>query len=436
MTFMKVQILVWFVCFAQTFYGQELGLRINSDRSVTFTFRAPQAEIVQVAGSMFATYNQVKTPIGSFSKESKKKMRKQGDYWTYTTKPLASDMYTYRFFVDKEIVSLDPNNPNVVRDVDKELNYFIISGGIGDNYLTQNVKHGKLYHVWYPSSLNGMKQRRMTIYLPPAYNSNNASYPVLYLLHGSGGDEDAWQGCGRVMQILDNLISKGYCKPMIVVMPNGNVTLAAAPGADPNNPNVLPSGNNVPSMFGKFEKLFASEIVSFVDSHYRTIKSKEGRAIAGLSLGGLHTLYTSLNNPNLFGYVGLFSAQTTNALNNKRINNVRRINDVWNEIKSILPFVSNRGLDKKISSLTDGANNGDLEVYEHLDVKLKKQFENPPKLYYIAVGKDDFTKKLNDDFRKLLDSFGFRYYYNETSGGHTWDNWRKYLVDFLPKLFK
>ena len=192
----------------------------------------------------------------------------------------------------------------------------------------------------------------------------------------------------------------------------------------------------VASMFGKFEKSFVKEIVGYVDAHYRTIKNKDGRAIAGLSLGGLHTLYISLNNPEVFDYIGLFSAQTTNALNNKRIQGMRGINDAWNDLKSILPFIGNRGLDKKISSLTEGANNGDLAIYEHMQEKMERLFADPPALYYIAVGKDDFTKKLNDDLRKLLDANAYPYVYHETDGGHTWENWRKYLVDFLPKLFK
>lgn len=416
--------------------GQVEGIVIHPDHSVTFTFKASHARIVQIAGSMFAQRNRIKTPIGSFSKESKKKMKREGDFWIYTTAPLPSEFYTYRYFVDEDTIYLDRNNPNRVRDIDKEFNYFIIGGGIADNYATRNVRHGTLHHVWYPSELNGMKKRRMTIYLPAAYSSGKSSYPVLYLLHGSGGDEDSWTACGRAMQILDNLISQGLCRPMIVVMPNGNVTLAAAPGSDPAHPDVQPDANNVASMFGKFEKSFVKEIVGYVDAHYRTIKNKDGRAIAGLSLGGLHTLYISLNNPEVFDYIGLFSAQTTNALNNKRIQGMRGINDAWNDLKSILPFIGNRGLDKKISSLTEGANNGDLAIYEHMQEKMERLFADPPALYYIAVGKDDFTKKLNDDLRELLDTNAYPYVYHETDGGHTWENWRKYLVDFLPKLFK
>ena len=430
----RLFILFVFLCTIKAM-GQTTSPVIHPDNSVTFTFKAPHAKVVQIAGSMFPQRNRIKTPIGSFSKESKKKMKRKGEFWTYTTPPLPSEFYTYRFFVNEDTIYLDSNNSNVVRDIDKELNYFIIGGGIADNYATQNVEHGKLYHVWYPSTLNRMTKRRMTIYLPPAYQTAQGSYPVLYLLHGSGGDEDSWTNCGRAMQILDNLIHQGRCKPLIVVMPNGNVTLAAAPGSDPNNPNTQPTSNNTSSMFGKFERSFVEEIVHYVDTHYKTIKAKEGRAIAGLSMGGLHTLYIALNHPDVFGYIGLFSAQTTNALNDKRIQRLRSINNTWKELKSTLPFIGDRGLDKKISSLTESATNGDLEIYEHLQDKMKRLFANPPQLFYIAVGKDDFTKKLNDDLRKLLDTNKYPYLYNETDGGHTWENWRKYLVDLLPKLF-
>lgn len=88
-------------------------------------------------------------------------------------------------------------------------------------------------------------------------------------------------------------------------------------------------------------------------------------------------------------------------------------------------------MDLKISKFTSD----NLGIYENIDTKLARQFENPPKLYYIAVGKDDFVKKLNDDWRLKLADNGVKFHYNETDGGHTWENWRKYLVDFLPRIF-
>ncbi len=397
---------------------------INPDNSVTFTLYAPNADEVILKGTFIPSKEYLKTDVGTLSKET-------GDNWTYTTDILPSEFYTYYFEVDENKVK-DPNNPNKVRDIADTLNYFIIGNGIADDYVEHSVAHGTVKKIWYPSTLNGMKKRRMTIYLPKSYSSNTQKrFPVLYLLHGSGGDEDAWEGCGRAIQILDNLIAESRCKPMIVVMPNGNAGLAAAPGSDPKNPNQKPSAMNTNSMLGQIESVFMDEIVDYVDENYRTINDKAHRAIAGLSLGGLHTLFISMNNPTKFDYVGLFSAQTTNALNDKRIGSMQKLGEAWNELKSNLPFIGGGSVDRKISSLTSE----DLSIYNDVDNKLKAQFSTAPKLYYIAVGRDDFVKKLNDDLRLRLDAKGYKYHYNETDGGHTWENWRKYLVDFLPRLF-
>ncbi len=401
---------------------------INSDNSVTFIYNNPDAEEVYVKGSFIPK----KRLIGPFGKSGKYEMIKEGEKWSYTTEPLTSELYTYSFEVDEKNIP-DPQNSNITRDIADTLSYFIIKGGIADDYVTKELRHGKVKKVWYPSTLKGRSKRRMSIYLPSTYFINkNQKFPVLYLLHGSGGDEDAWADGGRAVQILDNLISERRCKPMIVVMPNGNVDLGAAPGADPDNPDVKPSANNTSSMFGDFESSFVTEIVAYVDNNYRTLRDKSHRAIAGLSLGGLHTLFISLNNPTYFDYVGLFSAQTTNALGDKSIGNMQKLGEAWNELKEDLPFIKGKKVDKIISKYTSA----ELSIYGDVDEKLKKQFSNPPKLYYIACGKDDFVKKLNDEWRLKLYSEGYQFVYNETDGGHTWENWRKYLVDFLPKLFR
>ena len=137
----------------------------------------------------------------------------------------------------------------------------------------------------------------------------------------------------------------------------------------------------------------------------------------------------------IIDYVGLFSAQTTNTLNNKKIKKVGKIAKGIDNITSSVPFLGKGKLGKKLSSFKDGIDSGELSIYEDIDKKLKLQFKKPPKLYYIAVGRDDFVKKINDDYRLKLSDAGYKYTYRETDGGHSWENWRKYLVDFLPRLF-
>jgi enterochelin esterase family protein len=298
-------------------------------------------------------------------------MKKYDGEWIYTTKPLKSEFYTYCFVVDGQ-EQLDPSNPYTIRDVNDYFNYFIVGGGIADNYLIQNVPHGHVEKVWYPSTLKGMSKRRMTVYTPSEYKTNTTkTFPVLYLLHGSGGDENAWEEAGRAIQIL-----------------------------------------------------------------YRVKKNKANRAIAGLSLGGLHTIFKSANNPEMFDYVGLFSAQTTNALNDNRITTLGGLATGVQSLASKIPFLNGTKFAEKVSVFARKFNDGRLEIYSKLDNKLKNQFANPPKLYYIAVGEDDFVKKLNDDFRAKLNAGNYKYIYNETDGGHSWENWRKCLIDFLPRLFK
>lgn len=410
---------------------------VNSDNSVTITYVDPEAHKVEVQGTFFKKGNSIIPMAGMFSKGGKAEMTNTGNgVWKYKSQPLSSDLYWYDFVVDEDSVRYDTRNKNTTRDIGSIYNYFIVEGGVADDYVDAPADRGTLTYVWYPSGLNGMSKRRMAVYLPYGYFSFSQEYPVLYLLHGSGGDETSWADCGRLAQIMDNLIARRRCEPMIVVMPNGNVDLAAAPGADPDNPDVKPSGNNVSSMFGKFEKAFVPEIVGYVDSNYLTIPDRQHRAIAGLSLGGLHTLFTSINNPDVFDYIGLFSAQTTNALGDKGIGELKSFGESWNQLKQVLPFIGGGRVDRKITSITGGHTDDNLQIYENLEGKIRILFENKPQLFYIAVGKDDFTKKLNDDLRKTLNKNDCRFVYNESDGGHTWSNWRRYLVDFLPRLFK
>ena len=362
------------------------------NQTVTFKLLAPNAKEVLVEADFFEKTKR-QTSLGMMEAPGQIPMVKGEDgVWTYTTSTPSPELHTYCFYVDG-VRMLDPSNVYMIRDIATYTNYFLVDGELSQNYLVREVPHGTVSKVWYPSPTLGMERRSMTVSTPAGYDDGNKQYPVLYLLHGAGGDENAWSELGRAVQILDNLIAQGKAEPMIVVMPNGNGAQEAVPGEYPNS-MYNPSFSNPMTMEGSFEKAFP-DIMSYVESHYRTINDKAHRAIAGLSMGGFHSLYISANYPDLFGYVGLFSA----AINRQ-------------------------------------AKGENTYFYENLEEKLAKQFSDAPKLYFIGIGNGDFLFQDNVKYRELLDSHGYKYEYMETDGGHEWRNWRKYLNHLLPELFK
>lgn len=380
-------------------YGQEalwgaqdiVSPEVLPDNRVTFRVLNPQKAKIQLTGD-FLPVGKQSTPFGEVDAPLPVDFKEGANgIWEYTTEQaLPSELYSYSFIIDG-IKTSDPNNMYLVRDVASLTNIFLVGGGQADYYKVDNVAHGTVSKRWY-NSPTLKKDRRITIYTPAGYETSNLEYPVLYLLHGMGGDEEAWNTLGRTIQIMDNLIAQGKAKPMIVVMPNGNVVQEAAPG-ESSLGSYKPTFNLPHTMDGTMEESFP-DIVKFIDSNYRTVKSKQGRAIAGLSMGGFHSLHISKQYPDMFDYVGLFSA-------------------------AILPT-------NKVQS----------SVYENIDAKLKVQFEKNPKLYWIAIGKDDFLYKANTEYRELLDKAGYKYTYVESDGGHIWRNWRVYLTEFAPLLFK
>jgi len=251
---------------------------VHANNTVTFRFQAVDAKEVKITGDWM--------PSQGWIPGSELMKKDESGLWTYTTSVLESDLYGYAFIVDG-LRTTDPNNVYLIRDVASITNVFIVGGGKGDLYKINNVPHGSVTRRWYDSPGNG-KQRRVTIYTPPGYESSKDMYPVLYLLHGMGGDEEAWIALGRTAQILDNLIAQGKAKPMIVVMTNGNVAQEAAPG-ESSLGFYKPSMQLPNTMDGKFEETFI-DIIKFVESNYRIKANQENRAIAGLSMGGYHSL--------------------------------------------------------------------------------------------------------------------------------------------------
>ena len=356
--------------------------QINEDNSVTFRLMAPQAQKVAVTGD-FTTTEGKDIRYGEMSKNDK-------GVWEFTTPPLRSELYSYSFVMDGVVIR-DPSNVYMNRDVASVTNIFIVNGDRGDIYKVNDVPHGSVKRSWYYSATLE-KDRRVTIYTPAGYESGKDKYPVLYLLHGAGGDEEAWIALGRTSQILDNLIAQGKCEPMIVVMTNGNAWQQAAAGESA-------AGMTTPSMMGggrrggnagpqkSFEDSFG-DVIKYVEANYRVIKKKEGRAVAGLSMGGMHSANISRMYAKTFDYVGLFSAALPNTKD------------------------------------------------EAIQAGIKAQKDNGFKLYWIACGTTDFLYQANLGYMNYLDSIEFPYTYRESDGGHIWRNWRLYLSEFAPMLWK
>ena len=375
---------------------------VNADGTVTFNLFAPKAIKVEVTGDFLPT-TKIEVPgFGTVEQPGVAQLTEGKDgIWSYTTSKLAPELYSYTFNIDGMTGVKDPANIYVNRDIVSFSNIFIVSekqGDKGDTYRVNEVKHGNLSKAWYDSPTLKM-QRRMTIYTPAGYDKGS-NYPVLYLMHGAGGDENAWSELGRAAQILDNLIATGKAKPMIVVMPNGNTDCQAAPGE-------WSRGMYQPTFMGSVnQKAIATmdesfmDIVKYVESHYKVAKNKKNRAICGLSMGGGHTFATSKRYPDTFNYIGLFSAG---------------LHISGDRTKSFYQL---------------------LQENTEVQKQLARLFASKPALYWIAIGKTDFLYQQNSDLRKYLDEKGYPYEYLETDGGHIWRNWRIYLTEFAQKIFK
>lgn len=308
----RISILALFLTMCITTFSQQalwgsapvVSPEIHDNNTVTFRLKAPKAVKVEVTGD-FLPKEKVDTPYGTFDAPGVAQLVEKDGIWEYTTpEPLPSELYSYTFIVDGLKIN-DPSNIYTIRDVASVTNVFIIKGGSGDLYSVNNVPHGTVARRWY-NSPTLKEERRITIYTPPGYESSNQTYPVLYLLHGSGGDEEAWIALGRTAQIMDNLIALQKAKPMIVVMPNGHTQNASAPGES--------SRNYTPAMGGGKREAVASmeesftDILKFVETNYRVKKNKANRAVAGLSMGGMHSAAISAQYTNTFDYIGIFSA--------------------------------------------------------------------------------------------------------------------------------
>ena len=258
----------------------------------------------------------------------------------------------------------------------------------------QTIEPSQVIVTSYSSSIG---EAGVAVYLPEGYATSEKDYPVLYLLHGSGDDETGWLTKGKAKAILDSLITSNLCQPMIVVMPNGYL--------EQTGKYYTPESRLW--MESTFEENF-SQLIAWTEAHYRTINDKQHRAIAGLSMGGFHTMHTAALLNQSFDYVGIFSALYVPHTKQPH---------------------SERIIEMSALALSD------KPAYQQTEALLAQQFANPPQLYWIACGVDDFLYQDNVVYRQYLDEKQYPYEYHESAGGHSWENWIDYLTIFAQRIF-
>jgi enterochelin esterase family protein len=296
--------------------------------------------------------------------------------WEITLDSLPPSAFRYNFNVDG-VSTLDPSNRLTSESNGNAWSLFYVPG---DAFMdTQRVPHGAIGEVFYFSSTLG-RHRRMHVYTPPGYQRDRSRYPVFYLLHGAGDSDDSWSSVGRAGFILDNLIAAGDAEPMIVVMPDGH-----PPAAD---------GSAGGMQIAEFADEFAADIKPYVEATYRVREGRDNTAIAGLSMGGAHTLEISMSDLDQYGYIGVYSSGVF------------------------------------------GINDNDEFQTEHRATLESESLKDGLEYFWFGIGDQDF---LLDTAKATVDMFrgyGFEVAYHESGGGHTWTNWREYLHEFAQQLFR
>jgi enterochelin esterase-like enzyme len=370
---------------------------IHADRTVTFRLSAPHSTEVTLNGSWDGAANIKMT-------------KDEGGVWSVTVGPLGAQLWGYWYLVDG-VKALDPGNSETQRDGARYANLLMISGAESALWDFKDVPHGTVQAVWYPSPTLKLASRRMMVYTPPDYAAGTRRYPVLYLLHGGGGDEDAWLTMGRANIILDNLIAQGKARPMIVVMPNGNAAQMVSQGfgfgptpalqsvqapapppmqaasAQRGAPPAGGRGTQAQPYEGSYPQSLVKDVIPFVEKTFRVLADKDNRAIAGLSMGGGHTLSATNNNPGVFGYIGVFSSG---------------------------PRTVDETLEKQIEAVKAGGT----------------------RFYWLGAGTTDMAREGTMNLAKLVKEHGFKTSYREIPGRHYWFLWRDFLGQFAQVMFQ
>jgi enterochelin esterase family protein len=339
---------------------------VQADRTVIFRVRAPKASEVTLYGDWM--------PVGK-----PEPMTKGSDgVWSIHTAQLEANVHLYWFNLDGVAIA-DPINPVIKVRQRTSASLVEVPAQPAAAWEMRDVPHGTVVTEWQKSAVL-QRTERIVLYLPPGYEKSSMRYPVLYLVHGSGDVPESWVGAGHANFILDNLIADGKAKPMIVVMPPGHAVPFTAPRNGPVSNNEL------------FEQYLVKEVIPIVEKNYRTAPGARNRVLAGLSMGGGHTIYTGFSHPEMFSALGIFSP----------------------------------GLPR------------DFDTKFHAVLENPKTLTSNVKLIWIACGDNDTTVQYPriKTWAESLSQHGIAESFHTYSGAHTWPVWRMSLADFAPLLFR
>ncbi len=362
---------------------------VAADRRITFRILAPNAQAIRLAAGDIPGVGQT----GHLTK---------GDngVWDVTVGPVEPGAYRYNFNVDG-VATIDPRSPFISESNNNVWSLVTVPGS--DMWDTRKVPHGVLSAVTYYSTSLGTF-RRMHVYTPPGYETGNTRYPVFYLLHGASDSDHSWSSVGRANVILDNLIADKKAKPMIVVMPAGHTRRGT-------------TGVGGRTGTEEFVKDFNTDVTPYVRKHYRVRTDRASTAIAGLSMGGNHTLQVAFPRLDEFAYIGVYSAGLFGAF----------------------PGLSGRGAPPPAAPPA-GASLPPMTAAEweraHAKMLDDPALKKGLALLWFGTGKDDGLITTTAATVDLLKKHGFNPVFKETAGGHTWLVWRQYLSEFVPQLFQ
>jgi enterochelin esterase-like enzyme len=358
---------------------------IHSDGSITFTLKAPDVRRVRLEGG---------DGLGTGPFPMTRGAR---GTWSVTIKPAAAGFHYYWFTVDG--VAVNDAGSETYFGYDKATSGIEVPDALGDFYAIHDVPHGEVRARWYHSKVTGT-WRRVFIYTPPGYDRDiRTRYPMLILQHGAGEDETGWTRQGRAQFILDNLIASGQAKPMILVMDCGYAALPGKPVLTftPQTPSA-----DVLAAFRTFEDVIVEDVIPLIDASYRTLADREHRAMAGLSMGGMETLFITLQHPEKFSYIGSFSG----------------------------PF---------LAGLNTGSSDAKFDPKKAYEGALAdpKAFNQRFKLLWLGAGtaESQFRPGISAAARALQKSGVHMVYFESTGTAHEWQTWRRDLRDFVPRLF-